>query len=572
MQRAFEWGSCLCPNLGFSFDCHPSLRSTRSKFYRLWPNDTVPLEWRFRSPPQSSILLRIYTISHPCSIGCERCASCSGLDFRKKPRGELPNIGMQLRSRKSISASSTSKTTSKEEPVRERASSIVPGQVSAYISEENFLDFLYRPHTLSGLVIVCSVIAYAAFGRIPSNDPSDNVKWGLACMAFVFLLYCMLHFRDSLLVRPHPALWRIVSGAAILYLMILIFTLTQRVDDIRSWLRYVHPDLGQPLAERSYGEDCRILTFDREDGDIFFNLKETFVDEFILAHLIGWFGKALILRDRTMCWIISISFELMEISFQHWLPNFRECWWDHVIVDIFLCNLIGMHLGLWFNHVLEVKSYNWTGWSDLTTRRSKAKRLIRQFLPFSWTKYEWDMFASYKRFFCVNMVPIAASIIELNAFFLKYVLWIPPTNNLNIYRLCLIFMLSIPTSREFYQYVTDPQTKRFGHNSWLFVAICTSELLITIKFGKGMFTQPFPEYIVNSWLTFFILLSAWAIVYFTCRHLLHINEPADEHSTRMYIFAKWVTHMLFYVCWLPIIYMFFAGMPDLLWPTQWTLS
>ena len=26
------------------------------------------------------------------------------------------------------------------------------------------------------------------------------------------------------------------------------------------------------------------------------------------------------------------TFELIEISLRHWLPNFWECWWDHVSI------------------------------------------------------------------------------------------------------------------------------------------------------------------------------------------------------------------------------------------------
>ena len=36
--------------------------------------------------------------------------------------------------------------------------------------------------------------------------------------------------------------------------------------------------------------------------------------------------QALILRDYTLLWTLSIGFELMELTFQHMLPNFNECW------------------------------------------------------------------------------------------------------------------------------------------------------------------------------------------------------------------------------------------------------
>lgn len=36
------------------------------------------------------------------------------------------------------------------------------------------------------------------------------------------------------------------------------------------------------------------------------------------------------IRDWWMCSIISVMFEFLEYSLEHQLPNFSECWWDHV--------------------------------------------------------------------------------------------------------------------------------------------------------------------------------------------------------------------------------------------------
>lgn len=36
------------------------------------------------------------------------------------------------------------------------------------------------------------------------------------------------------------------------------------------------------------------------------------------------------IRDWWMCMIISVMFEFLEYSLEHQLPNFSECWWDHV--------------------------------------------------------------------------------------------------------------------------------------------------------------------------------------------------------------------------------------------------
>ena len=57
-------------------------------------------------------------------------------------------------------------------------------------------------------------------------------------------------------------------------------------------------------------------------------------------------AKALILRNYTLLWAISILFEFMELTFQHMLPNFNECWWDSWILDVAVCNFIGILTGM----------------------------------------------------------------------------------------------------------------------------------------------------------------------------------------------------------------------------------
>ena len=40
--------------------------------------------------------------------------------------------------------------------------------------------------------------------------------------------------------------------------------------------------------------------------------------------------QTLIIRDWWFCMIISVMFEILEYTLEHQLPNFSECWWDHV--------------------------------------------------------------------------------------------------------------------------------------------------------------------------------------------------------------------------------------------------
>ena len=53
-----------------------------------------------------------------------------------------------------------------------------------------------------------------------------------------------------------------------------------------------------------------------------------------------------IFRDWWLTTVISVTFEFMEYTLEHQLPNFSECWWDHWILDVLICNGGGTVLGL----------------------------------------------------------------------------------------------------------------------------------------------------------------------------------------------------------------------------------
>jgi phosphatidylserine synthase 2 len=53
-------------------------------------------------------------------------------------------------------------------------------------------------------------------------------------------------------------------------------------------------------------------------------------------------------------------FELMEITFRHWLPNFYECWWDHIILDIILCNTGGILVAYYLMKRFGMREYKWS--------------------------------------------------------------------------------------------------------------------------------------------------------------------------------------------------------------------
>ena len=38
--------------------------------------------------------------------------------------------------------------------------------------------------------------------------------------------------------------------------------------------------------------------------------------------------------------------DAVQLTFQHMLPNFNECWWDSWVLDVALCNWIGIAAGM----------------------------------------------------------------------------------------------------------------------------------------------------------------------------------------------------------------------------------
>ena len=107
-------------------------------------------------------------------------------------------------------------------------------------------------------------------------------------------------------------------------------------------MKFFDSSLGVPLTYRDYAADCRLYI--PESPNHFKNLKDVLFDIFMLAHFLGWIWKAFVIRDWKILWVLSIWFEALEISVQHILPNFQECWWDKMLADVFGCNLAGMYV------------------------------------------------------------------------------------------------------------------------------------------------------------------------------------------------------------------------------------
>ncbi len=97
--------------------------------------------------------------------------------------------------------------------------------------------------------------------------------------------------------------------------------------------------------------NCSDITFERLWSHTF--------DVFGLGHFFGWTMKAMLVRHYGICWTISVTWEITELAFAHLLPNFAECWWDALILDVIVCNGLGIWFGLYICRKLEMRTYKW---------------------------------------------------------------------------------------------------------------------------------------------------------------------------------------------------------------------
>ncbi|XP_018333934.1 phosphatidylserine synthase 1 [Agrilus planipennis] len=360
------------------------------------------------------------------------------------------------------------------------------------------LEFFYKPHTITLLAISIGVVIYTAFVR-DNGSIEKNIWDGFLCCVFFFLIISVLAFPNGPFTRPHPVIWRMVFGLSVLYLMALLFLIFQQTQTVRNILLWLDPSLAtfHIDMEKEYGVNCSDITVER----IWSHL-----DVFALGHFLGWMFKAILFRHAGILWAISCMWEITEIAFAHLLPNFIECWWDAWILDVLLCNGLGIWCGLFICRKLEMREYKWVGIKDIQSTTGKIKRAVLQFTPESWTSVRWlDPKCSYMRVIAFTQLVLFWQVSELNTFFLKHVFELPPSHTLVTARLILIGVIVAPSVRQYYTYCTDTQCKRLGTQCWVYVCIMVFEALLCIKHGHGLFQQTHPANIILWFLIQFVI-------------------------------------------------------------------
>ena len=395
--------------------------------------------------------------------------------------------------------------------------------------EFEFPQILYQSHTVFWLLLSLCLFGYI-FTTREDGDYSTNTRQGLFAIMGLMVFLGAMHFPDSeMMSRPHPAMWRMLMGLEVAYACLLLFLMFFRIEEARQLMKWFSQELGVELPEREYATDCRIFTPENPDS-YFANVRNVVLDCYIPAHAIGWWFKMIIIRDVKLCTFLSLFFEFMEISLSHQLPNFCECWWDSVILDLLVCNGGGIYLGYLTCRYFEMKEYHWGVGRDSRNeneRFSSVPRPALQFMPYSWSVHRWKIFDSCKNFVTTVWYIVFVNMVDLSNFYLKHLLWIPASHWLLLLRVLFWAVYAIIATREYYEYVQSGFTIRLGSHCWLSQFLQFLEWSFIIKNSKGIFLEPMPVWIQYVWtlIITFVVTTTLLLFYNDLR-----NPPRTKHS------------------------------------------
>eukprot|EP00937_MAST-01D_sp_MAST-1D-sp2_P005102 g5102.t1 len=322
----------------------------------------------------------------------------------------------------------------------------------------------------------------AALGVPPSVVGSATLVLGTAAL-----------LPDGSLTHPHRAFWRVSYALLLWYAAALAYLAwLPGPPAVRDALRFLDDTLGEPLPERAYGTHCDMS---------WENVEAVLFDIFVLPHAFGWICGTALLRDVRLAWVLSVLFELLEVTFTHWQPNFDECWWDHVLVDVLVCNAFGIYAGKRLLRRSRVAQFDWLGFRAAApgTAGAGAGGGVHAG-PSRWLPL---VLRSWRRYCAVLLLLGMVSLMMLNAFFLKSALWIPSEHSANVARLLLWYCTAPYAMHEYYHWCVGGSGSGGSGGSLWRTALCSVVILLEAglctKFRRESFAAPFPGDVVFAW-------------------------------------------------------------------------
>lgn len=367
-----------------------------------------------------------------------------------------------------------------------------------------------RTQLLIFMVVLYFFVNYVDLFKDPNSSLVSNIRMASFLANLVMIYLGVLFLPEPSKKRPFPLFWKVVQSAAFAYAINVLLWLCFSKENLQNVLKVVYDGkLGQPLGEKSYADDCRIITPENPKG-YFYNITSS-MDMFVAAHFLGWMFKMWIFRNSTMAWFLSIGFEVMEWTMEVWLPNFKECWWDHFLFDMFGCNLIGMLIGSWTMKKFNMRKMNWfmertEKWDSMnwwqqakyifTSREDYIKEDKWHWLSELWT------FNAVVWFWVMNLY------LDLSYFYNKAMLEIPPPHWLCSVRIWILAFFAILAANDYYDYVVSRKCNSMTLPVFLIHVIMILEGALFLKnIRSDLFETPVHYHIKLFWISFFLVLA-----------------------------------------------------------------
>lgn len=312
---------------------------------------------------------------------------------------------------------------------------------------------------------------------------------------------------------------RVIVCITLLYSCWLIMMLNLRPDLGRKTLEYLDPSLNKVIGKgmHTYDDDCA-FTLENLWNDM---------DHYFVVHWCNWILSSFVIRDAYVLQFWQLFDEVIELSAQHKLPHFRECWWDHIFSDILFANIPAIILGLYLVDKMGLRRYDFLG------RNGKA------------SLYDWEVFKCHRRFGIILFQQTALLLHFVNGFFLMNAFLIPPKHFFPIARLLMWFSFGAMAHREGYVDIetwgtearkTKPTEARYR---WLTLGLLITEILIAYKYreGTGHITdEPTPWYIWLPWSVAIIVLAGfWLFLRFKPDHTVkypgYVSKMSQFYTT-----------------------------------------
>ena len=133
----------------------------------------------------------------------------------------------------------------------------------------------------------------------------------ITCMTYLYIKVIPLpaHRRST----PHVLFWDTILAIDHIYLMFVVYMLLLPVEQARSTLRIFDNDLGEPYLLGKSRETCAAFTPNSPTGNIMNGIWVNIWNIHFVAHLLGWYLKFIMCRDWYLIWVVSISWEIMEV-------------------------------------------------------------------------------------------------------------------------------------------------------------------------------------------------------------------------------------------------------------------